>query len=111
MIVGPVLYPLHDLLVPGLHLGVVGPMGGEDLLVAGELRGPAQVEAGHYQGQVVGLDHLVVGSNLGHLGPGISDINTQQVISGLYRNVTLQWITVGQKTHSGIITSQRDPLL
>ena len=91
MIVWPVLYPLHDLFVPLLHLAVVRPLGGEDLLVAGELRGPAQVEAGHYQGQVVGLDHLVVGSNLGHLGPGISDINTQQVISGLYRNVTLDY--------------------
>ena len=83
MVVWPVLYPLHDLFVPGLHLAVVGPLGGEDFLVARELRGPAQVEAGHYQGQVVGLDHLIVGRNLGHLEPGISDINTQQVISGL----------------------------
>ena len=67
MIAGPVLYPLHDLLVPGLHLAVVGPLGGEDLLVAGELGGPAQVEAGHDHGEVVRLDHLVVGGDLGNL--------------------------------------------
>ena len=67
MIAGPVLYPLHDLLVPGLHLGVVGPLGGEDFLVAGELGGPAQVEAGHDHGEVVRLDHLIVGRNLGNL--------------------------------------------
>ena len=67
LIIRPVLDPLHDLSVPLLHLAVVGPLGGEDLLVAGELWGPAQVEAGHDQGQVEGLYHLVVSSNLGNL--------------------------------------------
>ena len=67
LIIRPVLYLLHDLLVSGLHLAVVCPLGREDLLVAGELGGPAQVEAGHDHGQVVRLDQLVVGSNLDHL--------------------------------------------
>ena len=67
LIVGPVLYPLHDLLVSGLHLAVLGPLGREDFLIAGELRGPAQVEPGHDHGEVVRLDHLIVGRNLGNL--------------------------------------------
>ena len=68
--------------MPGLHLAVVGPLGGEDLLVAGELGGPAQVEAGHDHGQVVRLDHLVVGSNLGHLqtrGYNVSDQSVEDM--------------------------------
>ena len=66
-IIRPVLDPLHDLSVSLLHLAVVGPLGWIDLLVAGELGGPAQVEPRHDHGQVEGLYHLVVSSNLGNL--------------------------------------------
>ena len=67
LVEGPGLDLPHDLLVPVLNLHVPGPARGEDLVVGGELGGPAQVELGYDLTQVVGLDHLMVPSNLCHL--------------------------------------------
>ena len=89
--------------MPGLHLAVVGPLGGEDLLVAGELGGPAQVEAGHDHGQVVRLDHLVVGSNLGHLQTRGYDVSDQSVLWKIW-NVWSEADLVLKRTHLLLLT-------
>ena len=64
---GPALYLPHDELVPGLHVLVLCPAGGEGLTVGREPGIPSEPEPSHDGGQVQGLRQLVVSRNLGNL--------------------------------------------